>query len=217
MCELTFEPIKHTYKLGDITLISVTQLLTATGVAPDFSFISPYYADRGRRLHEAIEMYVKADLQDFIEEDIQPYFDSYLEFRNEIEESGYESLEQEKIGYYKKDNIPLFAGSADDICMINGELALIDYKTSSQIRKNHYYQLGAYMNIFGIDNAYILQLKKDGFKFKKIDPSYKEKFLEVAEVYFNESLKLEEKVSLCKEITSKKRNKSIESNSGLNN
>jgi len=62
---LTFDEATHTYRLGDRRLISVTQVLAATGLA-DFS--APWFTDavkeRGSVLHEAVRLDVTGELDE---------------------------------------------------------------------------------------------------------------------------------------------------------
>jgi len=70
-----------------------------------------------------------------------------------------------------------YCGTVDQISLLDGHLCIVDIKATSMINTDllevqlaGYLQL-AYDNGFIIEKTYVLQLKKDGFKFKEIIPN----------------------------------------------
>lgn len=197
--DLKFCEKTHTYTHKEYGIIpSVTTILKKVGLSPSFGGISPFYAQRGTALHETIYYYnVNNELPPIIPEMIKEHTGRYLEFYSD--HSDYESLEQERMGFYNKNGI-MYCGTADDICMINGEKAIIDYKTSSQIRKYHYFQLDAYCEMFNVKNAYVLQIREDFYRLKEVPQKYRGKFLDICDIYYNDLLSIEDKIEICKKI-----------------
>lgn len=57
-----FDPEQHAYSVDGVALPSVTQVLHATGMLPDYSRLDPFYRERGAAVHAAIQLDLKGDL-----------------------------------------------------------------------------------------------------------------------------------------------------------
>ena len=191
MSELEFHAGNHTYHYNRIEIPSVSKILGDI----DFDNLPDYVvrriheaADRGRRTHSYIEAVNKNYTRLEPDPDIKPYIDQYMLF---LHGNDYASIQAEaKVCSLDNPHIPealtslRYAGTIDDICMLNGKRSIIDYKTSSTIKKRHRLQIGAYMLLTGIDEGYILHLKKDDYKLKKVPVKYKEMFIEKLKEYY---------------------------------
>lgn len=86
-CEdLTFNKKKHVFRLTSTgeRVPSVTQVLRALRMTPDFSFIDPYYALRGTYVHEATELLDNGTLdEESLDGEIASYVEAYRLFRRE--------------------------------------------------------------------------------------------------------------------------------------
>lgn len=164
--ELTFEEKWHTYHLNGLEVPSVTTVMKP--LSNDFySTVDPEVlnraASRGTAIHNAAENYAKFGI-----EDVPPAYAGYFDgFRQWWDDAKPEILATEHKLYHK---ILRYAGTADLLCIINGKLTLVDYKTSAQVNtKLCAIQLEAYdraLESHGIkvEDRLILHLSKTGHK-----------------------------------------------------
>lgn len=137
---LTFQEDSHEYRLGDVVVPSVTQIIKAV-VPTDFSFIKPEVLDRKRQIgvatHKAIDLFIAGKLdEETLHEAVRPYFLSWLRWY----ELGAEIIQAEQRVYS-----PLgYAGTLDCLCEIRGEPWLFDWKCTSRPEKAHRPQTAAY-------------------------------------------------------------------------
>lgn len=162
--ELAFDGSVHTYRLNGQIIPSVTTLMKP--LSDDFyRTVDPEVlhraAQRGTAIHNAIENYMEFGIRD-----IPPQYSGYLEaFLQWWESRKPEPLAMEGRVYHK---ILRYAGTADLICIINGRLTLVDYKSSAQVNeKLCAVQLEGYDRAFEshgikIDDRLILHLSRDG-------------------------------------------------------
>ena len=164
--ELTFEESAHTYHLNGIEIPSVTTLMKPLS-AETYKTVDPETlnraARRGTAVHNALENYAMFGI-----EDIAPAWSGYFDgFRNWWELRKPEVIATECRLYHK---IMRYAGTADLICMIDGKVTLVDYKTSAQVNtKLCAVQLEGYdraLESHGIkiDDRLILHLGKNGYQ-----------------------------------------------------
>jgi len=89
-------------------------------------------------------------------------------FREWIKQNEVEWLAAEQRVYSRTHN---YAGTVDAVARVNGEFAVIDFKTSARIYEEYYLQVAAYSkcveDIYGepVDAAYILRFDKESGKF----------------------------------------------------
>ncbi len=164
--ELTFDEGKHIYRLNGIALPSVTTLmkpLSDTIYASIDKDVLDKAARKGTAVHSAIETYSNFGIVD-IDMENKPYFDGYKKFAEEHSVKAYGS----EIRLYHKEL--LYAGTADMIADVDGQLTLIDFKTSYSVSDMLCgVQLEAYNRAFKshsldfeVKQKTIVHLKKDG-------------------------------------------------------
>lgn len=173
--ELLFDEFTHTYRLDELILPSVTTLMKP--LSDDFyRAVTPEVLDRaaqrGTAIHNAIENYIEFGVQD-----IPPQYAGYFEaFVQWWERRKPEPLALERRVYHK---ILRYAGTADLICMIDGRLTLVDYKSSAQINeKLCAVQLEGYDRAFDshgvkIEQRLILHLSNEGYQEEAFQRSTK--------------------------------------------
>lgn len=169
--QLLFEEESHTYTLrqkgfADIILPSVSDIIEVIhnksyGNIPEH--ILDAAADRGTRLHRAIEFWNKFHFRN-VDEDCTGFFDAYLKFRQE--HADWELLYSEYRFYHEA---LLYAGTADEIYQRGDTNILLDLKTPQKaLLKTWAVQLGGYKagledkHKIMVHESYILQLFNDG-------------------------------------------------------
>ncbi len=164
--ELTFEENRHIYRLGDAVIPSVTTLmkpLSETIYGTIDKEVLDKAARKGTAVHSAIETYSNFGIID-IDAENKPYFDGYLKFEDEHKVN----LCGSEIKLYHKEL--MYAGTADMIAEVDGQLTLIDFKTSYSVSDMLCgVQLEAYNRAlksrdidFKIQQKLIVHLKKNG-------------------------------------------------------
>lgn len=128
---LTFDDRRHIYRLKGIELPSVTQVMkplsdeTYRSVEPR---VLNRAADKGTAVHNAIENYISFGIED-IDPEFSGYFTAFLRWYREF---NVKPIASEYRLYHK---FMGYAGTADLICDIGGQLHLVDYKTTQQIEE----------------------------------------------------------------------------------
>lgn len=75
----------HTFAANGEPLISVTTVLKQAGMTPDYSFVDPWYAQRGTYIHKATELWENGTLdEDTIDPLISGYVDAYKACRRDF-------------------------------------------------------------------------------------------------------------------------------------
>lgn len=95
-------------------------------------------AEKGTRVHKMLERTLNNNPPKRLSKELKPYFTAFLNWWNEYLVVGAEPevfVKSDKYGY---------AGTADLICYIDGELWLIDFKTSKAIYDEYGLQIRAY-------------------------------------------------------------------------
>lgn len=172
MTELQFRDDIHEYRAGGIVLPSVTEILKATGVADDWSYVDPYYADRGTRVHDAMASTCLGFPPGDLDADVAPFYETGLEFLWKYQP---EPLHVEHRMY---DVEPPVAGTADLIAKILGKanaeyLTLIDWK-AGDLRSYYDTQAAAYVDLarrngIEVERAWVVSLKGDSPKVREVD------------------------------------------------
>lgn len=165
--ELIFDEERHIYKyrIDDIELIlpSVTQILRFVsreiyGDVP--ANVLESAADRGTRVHEAIEMLAKFGWME-ADTEIMPYMLAYQAWEKE---HNFKTLESEYRFYHRT---RLYAGTADRLFMDGNDICLMDTKTSLEVHElltaAQLYGYAEALKSHGINikKAYILHLRND--------------------------------------------------------
>lgn len=161
--ELVFEEEGHIYRLNGFEIPSVSAVMEPLSAAR-YKGISQLTLDqaaaRGTAVHSAIEDYIKFEIEDYPAE-YEGYFAGFLEWMGK---TGAVPVASEMRIYHK---IMRYAGTVDLLATINGELTLVDFKTTQTINSSAGIQLAAYehaLETHGIEvrHKHILRLKKDG-------------------------------------------------------
>lgn len=166
---LEFDDEAHRYIVNGIITPSVSKLLSLK--FDDYPNVPKAVlqsaADRGTEMHKAIEVYEKtgktADLQEFR---------NYLFLKKHFK---IENVENELPVAYFEDGLPIFAGTIDQVCRINGVLAINDFKRVSAPNKEKIaYQINlyrlAYNQTFGVEVKALsfMQLRESVRKFTQL-------------------------------------------------
>jgi len=123
---LQFEPASHTYTLDGVVVPSVTGVLKASGLI-DFSQIPPSILEtaraRGSRVHAAIHYYNEGDLNwDTVDDKDRPRINAWLTF---LQQRQFQILKAEFRVYSRRYG---YAGTGDVVGLLDGRLALADFK-----------------------------------------------------------------------------------------
>ena len=164
--QLTFDPQMHLYRLNDVPIPSVTQImqpLSRHKYGDIDEEILNRAAERGTAVHTAIEFYDRYGL-DECEGEARPYFEAYLNWQRKFKP---QVIANEQATWHK--NL-LYAGTVDMLADVMGKLTLIDFKTTATLNDMlTTVQLEAYRRALGTQDPYhpimqtaILQLKQDG-------------------------------------------------------
>jgi hypothetical protein len=174
--ELHFNEENHIYTLDmsgqTLQLPSVTQILRFVsrelyGEVP--AHILDAAADRGTRVHEAIEMAAKFGWME-TDTDTLPYMLAYQEWEKEY---GFKTVASEYRIYHRT---RLYAGTADALFMDGDNLCLMDVKTTKTILEGltaaqlYGYSEALKSHKLTVKRAYILHLKSDStFDWIEVD------------------------------------------------
>lgn len=130
--DLEFNKNKHEYRFKKKHIPSVTQILSPISNQLYRNIehhILNNKASIGTEVHKLIEQHSKwGIIQESDHERVNSYFKSYLMWNNELENNAI--FENEFKGIYTSDKMT-FAGTIDNIRMIDNDVYLIDYKTTA--------------------------------------------------------------------------------------
>lgn len=147
---LEFDDEAHRYIVNGIITPSVSKLLSLK--FDDYPNVPKAVlqaaADRGTEMHKAIEVYEKTGKESDLQE-----FRNYLFLKKHFK---IENVENELPVAYFEDGLPVFAGTIDQVCEIDGALAINDFKRVSAPNKEKItYQVNlyrlAYNQTFGVE------------------------------------------------------------------
>lgn len=120
--ELVFEPEGHKYFRGKKRIPSVSEILKKIGQTKDFTGVDPFYRNRGKAAHLAIQLYLEGRLDPTsLDPAIRNQFEAFLQF--------WDKHSDEKIIAIEKpmsDLSDTFAGTPDLIT----DKAIYDWKCS---------------------------------------------------------------------------------------
>lgn len=166
---LEFDDEAHRYIVNGIITPSVSMLLSLK--FDDYPNVPKAVlqaaADRGTEMHKAIEVYEKTGKESDLQE-----FRNYLFLKRHFK---IENIENELPVAYFEDGLPIFAGTIDQVCRINGVLAINDFKRVSAPNKEKIaYQINlyrlAYNQTFGVEVKALsfMQLRESVRKFTQL-------------------------------------------------
>lgn len=106
--------------------------------------------EQGTKIHNSIDLYLNGGQLRWVQEDGTPNYtidewkmlNRFVEFENTFKPQTLAqelSLLDEELGY---------GGTIDRVCVINGEVWMIDYKSSKYIWKSHYLQVSSYIALW---------------------------------------------------------------------
>lgn len=162
--ELTFEEVPHIYRLNGVEIPSVSRLMEPLKEI-SYSRVDKKTlkraADKGTSVHNSIENWIKFGIDD-IPSEHRGYFDGFMKwyekFRPEVAAS--------ELRIYHK--LLEYGATIDLLCFINGELNLVDFKTTYILMEMSCgVQLEAYSQALAshgihVQRKRILHIKKDG-------------------------------------------------------
>lgn len=161
---LTFEDRTHTYRLDGRVLPSVTQIMAPLR-AIEYEGIGETVlhraADKGTAVHNAIENWIKFEIKDIPSEN-EGYFDAFMKW--------WQQYRPEVVGSEIRvcNRLMQYAGTIDLVAYINGELTLVDYKSTYTLSDMLCaVQIEAYSKALEsmgvkVDKKCVLHLKRDG-------------------------------------------------------
>jgi len=162
--ELTFEDVGHIYRLDGEIIPSVTTIMAPlsdshyAGIAKDTLARA---AEKGTAVHNAIENFTKFGIKDLPGE-YAGYFDAFIQWW----EMNKPVMVASEIRLYHK--LMRYGGTLDHLSFIDGELTLVDYKTTANIsdmtcgvQLEAYSQALACLGIH-VQRKKILHLRKNG-------------------------------------------------------
>lgn len=166
---LEFDDEAHRYIVNGIITPSVSKLLSLK--FDDYPNVPKAVlqaaADCGTEMHKAIEVYEKTGKESDLQE-----FRNYLFLKRHFK---IENIENELPVAYFEDGLPIFAGTIDQVCRINGVLAINDFKRVSAPNKEKIaYQINlyrlAYNQTFGVEVKALsfMQLRESVRKFTQL-------------------------------------------------
>jgi hypothetical protein len=162
-----FEEETHTYTVGDVPVISVTQALVEAGLV-DTKWFTDFGRRRGSAVHKAIEFMLDGSLDlNSIDPKISGYLDAYRAF---AEDTGFEVLEVERKVWSPTRR---YAGTLDQVGDLNHRRAIVDVKTG-KLEPATGIQLTGYADAYQEETGLVvskligLQLNVDGtYKMKQ--------------------------------------------------
>jgi len=78
-----FDPVRHEYFVDGVRWPSVTELIEYSGLVSPFSK-QPWYAQRGKYVHKAIELDIRGTLDPAtVDPEVKPYLDAWREFQRD--------------------------------------------------------------------------------------------------------------------------------------
>lgn len=170
---LTFQEENHVYEIDGEELPSVTEVcrFISRELYQEISqVVLDRAANRGITVHkltETLDKYNSCECED----DLLPYIEAYVQFRKKHPA---EWTHIEKAMYHPE---LMYAGCLDRIGTVDGEPAIVDIKTTSQIHtvavtaQLTLYKRMAEANGIPVSKLYVLQLKKDGkFTLRLVEP-----------------------------------------------
>ena len=128
----TFDNSEHRYFIGGSPIPSVTQVLRATGILPDYRMVKREVLEQKRQLgtalHECLHFLQEGDLDEStIDEEVRPRLDAYQQF---VADHDFKPLECE-LRMWVTLNGMVYGGCPDVTGMIKAEPWVIDFKSTS--------------------------------------------------------------------------------------
>lgn len=160
---VTFDPIKHEYRVDGVVRPGPSAVLKAVGLSDD-TYYTPGSAERGRERHEAIFLVQRGLVSvNDVAEEVRPYVRGWQDFCGA---TGFKVATQEA---FRAHASGAYCGTPDITGTMKvegrGRSGVLDVKTG-QYERWHGVQLAAYRDLVGLRYGWILLLKPDGYKLK---------------------------------------------------
>lgn len=163
---LIFDEATHTYTMNGVRVPGVTTILSPlVDLSSIPARILKHAADRGTAVHYGTELYDEDNLDwDSLTPELLPYIEAWVDFRAS---TGFKPQRIEERIFHPG---LFYAGTLDRTGYIDGELAVLDIKTSKTLYPTVGMQLAAYAEAMNASNPtaekhtgrYAVQLKSDG-------------------------------------------------------
>ena len=140
---LSFDPASHTYRVDGRVVPSVTELLEAAGVSPDYRRIHPAVLQharlRGRHTDAACDLADTDDLDwSSVHPEAVPLVQSWESFKKDY---GYEPILQQPLLYHP---IWDYAGTPDSIGMLDDHVVVVERKATARMAGSYALQVAGY-------------------------------------------------------------------------
>ena len=168
---VTFDPVKHAYSLDGVTLKGITSRIHEKLFPDEYADVPKHIlqaaADRGHRIHTAVELY---DESGIVTSDCQE-LNSYLDLREK-----HAFLKEHEASEYLVTDGKIYASAIDKVYALPDGVALVDIKTTYKLNMEYVsWQLSVYKYLFNLINpeievkaAYALWLRKEQSKLVKL-------------------------------------------------
>ena len=146
MEEIKFDEKEHGFEVGGRKMPSVTKILSATGISPDYSGLDPAYAEYGRKMHSELEWWFKSgEGEGFHIDNIQNWMGNLkgLPDGDGCYDNGRVSTETKLVSSLG------YCGIADlALVLADGTAVLCDYKTGKADAESVRWQLSMYAEAY---------------------------------------------------------------------
>jgi hypothetical protein len=157
--ELTFDAASHVYSMDGKVVPSVNQVLREMGFQEGYDKVPEYYRDRGTYVHDATCMADQGTLNfEAVPPTMRPFIRAWESWKESRDE--YLPLDIEfRVCNEEFD----YAGTIDRVALVNGELEVIDIKTSSSASYWHHLQIAGYEAcLTEVNQGRVVYIGKDG-------------------------------------------------------
>lgn len=164
--KLSFDPLKHEYKIGKKVLPSVTTILKAAGYI-DTTWATEWHRNKGEQLHRALHLHDLDVLDEAtLDPELVPYIQTYKRF---LSESGAKVTHSELPCWSDKYQ---YAGTADKVLLLHRRRVVVDVKTNNApawtaLQVASYAHAIEESRYIHIERRYSLALKKDDYRFRE--------------------------------------------------
>lgn len=163
---LRFDPETHTYWIGQVRVPNVSSILAPmTDLSSIPKAVLAYASERGKAVHYGTELYDTDDLDwNSLSDELAPYIEAWADFRAT---TGFKPQRIESKVFH---NGLFYAGTLDRSGEFEGEMTILDIKTTKTMYPTVGMQLAAYAEALHATEPQIpkhtgrvaIQLKEDG-------------------------------------------------------
>ena len=140
---LSFDPAAHVYRVDGIAVPSVTALLEAAGISPDYSRVNATVLQHARR--RGLHVDLCADLDDADDLDwssVDPECVGYVNaWRCFKADTGYQPLASQVIVYHPEWQ---YAGTTDSVGELDGVVTVVERKATARMAASYALQTAGY-------------------------------------------------------------------------